>query len=309
MIIFIILLLFSAITAASYLCYRIVFYAPTRVMDSEYAMPQGEQYLKKRKGILQSVNEMLERPFEPVTVTSFDGTGLYARYYHAAEDAPVQIMFHGYKSSAVLDMSGASKLAGRIGHNAIVTDQRSHGRSDGKAITFGVLERRDCLCWIDYARSRFGENVKIILSGLSMGAATVLMTSELDLPSNVVGIVADCPYSSTKEIIQKVCKDLHLPGRILYPFIRLGARLFAHFNIEESSPAAAVEHAKIPILLIHGEDDRFVPCSMSQKISNSCASPVKLITVPGAGHGLCYMEDPQRYEKAVLDFYERILVK
>ena len=307
MFIFIILLIFIIIIAISFISYRLVFFSKTRVDDSAYAMPQGEQYDIRREGISKSVNEMLARAFEPVDITSHDRKKLYARYYHVADHAPLQIQFHGYKSSAVVDFCGGSKLAEKLGQNALVVDQRSHGKSEGNAITFGVEERKDVLDWISYARSRFGEDVTIILSGLSMGAATVLMATDLDLPDNVIGVIADCPYSSPKAIIQKVCRDLHLPAKLMYPFIKLGARLFAHFDLEESDAVSAVSHTQIPILLIHGEDDRFVPCDMSREIHKACASQIIFETIPGAGHGLSYLVAPGRYEEVTIQFIRRVL--
>lgn len=303
----ILLIITFLVILAAYICYRIAFWAPKRVFDEDVQihLPDGEQYLKVREGIERCVNNMLNRPFEPVTITTFDGQKLYARYYHVADGAPLQIQFHGYKSSAVLDFCGGSLYAGKIGHNALVVDQRSHGRSEGKAITFGVLERKDVLSWIDYARSRFGEDVRIILAGLSMGAATVLMSADQPLPSNVLGIVADCPYSSPAAIIKTVSKrDMHMPVGLVYPFIKLGARLFAGFDLEESSAVTAVKNTPVPILIIHGEDDNFVPCDMSREIRDANPDMITLVTIPEAGHGLCYMTDPKSYETAMMGFFK-----
>ena len=146
--------------------------------------------------------------------------------------------------------------------------------------------------------------MKIVISGVSMGATTVLMAAGLGLPENVIGIIADCPYSSPKEIIMKVCSDMKLPARLMYPFVRLGAKLYGHFDLEAADAAEAVCHAKVPILLIHGEDDRFVPCSMSQKIFERFkeANPdgnMLLETFPGAGHGISFMEDEVRYGRII----------
>ena len=141
-----------------------------------------------------------------------------------------------------------------------------------------------------------------------MGAATVLMATDLDLPGNVIGVMADCPFSSPKEIIMKVCGDMHLPSKLLYPFIKLGARLFAHFDLEESSAINAVKRTKLPILLIHGEADHFVPCDMSRRIYEACPSCVTLETIPDAGHGLSYMIDPKKYEDVTLAFIRKVLI-
>jgi pimeloyl-ACP methyl ester carboxylesterase len=216
-------------------------------------------------------------------------------------------MFHGYKSSAYLDFCGGIKFAIRSGHNVLIVDQRSHGNSDGTTITFGIKERHDCLSWIHYLNNRFGNDTPIILSGLSMGAATVLMASNLNLPDNVTGIVADCPYSSPKEILLKVCRDMHYPATLMFPFIKLGAFLFGHFNLTECDALSCVKESKVPILIFHGDDDRFVPCSMSLALKKANPEQITLEIVPGAGHGLCYVIGPKQYENALEQFYQRIL--
>lgn len=304
----IILFLFAAIVLGfSYYAYRFAFYHVSHPSDPPYRLPEGETYSQVLPNLKKWAEDMYERPFEPVTITARDGLKLYGRYYHTADGAPLQIQFHGYKSSVYIDFCGGSALAAKLGHNALVVDQRAHGMSEGHTISFGINERHDVLSWITYANQRFGSDTPIVLSGLSMGAATVLMASGEDLPDNVKGIFADCPYSSPKAIIQKVSRDIHLPAKLAYPFVKLGALLFGHFHLDECSAVSAVKSAKVPILLIHGEADDFVPCSMSQEIESACASDVKLILVPGAGHGLCYTTEPRIYEEAVTTFFEEIL--
>lgn len=308
MLYFIIFLVLVLITLGiSYYAFRIAFLAPPHLDTEHYYTPEGEQYDEVREGIRKSVARMAARKYEPITITSFDGSKLFARYYHAANDAPVQIFFHGYKSSSLLDSSGGSYFAAQLGHNAIVVDQRSHGQSDGTVITFGIKERKDCLCWIQYAMERFGKDVPIILSGLSMGAATVLMVTDLNLPPNVKGIIADCPYSSPKEIIMKVAKQMHFPPNLMFPFVWLGGFLFGHFNLLESSAIEAIKTCEIPILLLHGDADELVPHKMSERMQKSGAKDITLETFAGAGHGLSYMIIPDKYEKVVKDFIQKCL--
>lgn len=300
-------ILLGIILGISYYAFRIAFLAPPHLDTNHYYVPEGEQYDAVREQIKKSVAGMAQRKYEPVTITSFDGSKLFARYYHVSDDAPVQILFHGYKSSSLLDCSGGTYYADKLGHNALVVDQRSHGQSEGTVITFGIKERRDCLSWINYAIERFGADTKIILCGLSMGAATVLMATDLPLPKNVKGIIADCPYSSPKEIIMKVGKDQHFPTGLMYPFVWLGARIFGGFNLSESSAITAIKDCPIPILLFHGEADNFVPCDMSKALQNAGACDLTLELFSGAGHGLCYMIIPEKYEKAVSAFVEKCL--
>ena len=290
--------------------YRTAFYSSAHRKEDHYALPQGEQYEKERQRMLSLIREMDGIPFEPISISAYDGTRLFARYYHVRDGAPLQIQFHGYRGTALRDFCGGNKLARESGHNTLVVDQRAHGKSSGTTITFGIRERWDCLSWAEYANQRFGSDTPIFLCGVSMGAATVLMASELELPANVIGIIADCPYSSPETIIRKVCReDMHLPPALVMPFIRLGARLFGYFDLREASALEAVQHTHIAILLLHGEDDRFVPCDMSREIFDACAGEKNCITFPGAGHGLSYIVDTERYSEAVSRFVDQCLRK
>ena len=287
-------------------CYRTCFYSANKKQRNPYGYLQGAQYQAVKDQIYACTKRMEEVPFEPVTVQSVDGLTLSGRYYHFMDGAPVKIIFHGYRSMVLRDCAGGFGLARKLGFNVLAVHQRAHGDSQGHTITFGIMERHDCLSWIAYINHRFGAHTPIILSGLSMGAATVVMATSLPLPANVVCVLADCPYSSPREIIRKVCRDQHFPVAISYPFIRLSAKLFGKFNLEACSAVEAAAHSPIPILLYHGEEDYFVPCQMSRRIHAASTGNTRLVTFPGAGHGLSYMVDPQRYEKATLSFLQEI---
>ena len=295
------------ILTASYFAYRMAFQAPARTDFTKYVLPVGEQYTPHYRVIKQSADNMITVPYEKVYITAFDKTKLFARYYHVKDNAPLHIMFHGYKSNPYIDCCGGSRIAMDLGHNALVIDQRAHGKSEGKAITFGIKERKDCLSWIKYSCKRFGTDTPIFLWGVSMGAATILMATDLKLPANVVGIVADCPFSSPKEIIMKVAGQMKFPPKLIYPFVRLGAFIYGHFNLEESSAVEAMKSNHIPVLLFHGDDDRFVPCKMSHSIHAACPSHITFRKIPKAGHGLCYMIAAEKYREAVISFINKIL--
>ena len=278
------------------------FYSLNEKEQDIYAIPPGKQYEAVADQILELIHEVNQLSYELVSITSRDGLHLVGRYYHFKDDAPVQILFHGYRSNGKREFSGNNRLAMNLGFNVIVVDERAHGKSGGHTITFGIKERYDCLDWAEYAAKRFGPNIPIVLAGVSMGAATVLMASSLPLPSNVLAIVADCPYSSPGEIIRKVSADAKLPPYLAYPFVVVGALLFGKFKLWETSAVEAVKQTRIPILLIHGDDDRFVPCEMSEKIYAACTGTAELVVFPGAGHALSYLTDPMLYERSVRDF-------
>lgn len=296
MIIIVVLTIAALIVAAAYICYRLGFSVPKQTEADLFKFPNTEQYAPFHDEMTSMVKAALAIPYEDVWITSSDGLKLHGKCYTSTPDAPVQIMFHGYKSSAERDFCGGLQVAVQGGFNVLLVDQRAHGKSEGKGLTFGVKERYDCLAWINYAVERFGNDTKIFLYGMSMGAATVLMASGLELPANVVGIVADCGYTSPAAIIKKVLRELHCPVFPVYYLTRLGGMLFGGFDIESASATDALTYCKTPVLFVHGGDDRFVPCEMGQENYDCCAAENKtLLIVPSAGHGLSYMIDRQAY--------------
>ena len=286
--------------------YKICFYSSRKKTEDPFHQLSGEAYRQVQEEIFRCTGIMENADCETVEIRSHDGLRLAGRYYHTDDSAPLQIMFHGYRSHASRDCSGGYMLAKKMGLNVLVVDQRAHRQSAGRTISFGILERKDCLSWIRYAQERFGKDKPIVLSGLSMGAATVLMAASLPLPEQVVAIMADCPYASPGGIIRKVCRDLKYPDKWIYPLIRLSARIYGGFSLEECSAKDAVAQTNLPILLIHGENDTFVPCEMSRDIYEHCRSHAQLHTFPNAGHGLCYMTDPVRYEIITISFLASI---
>lgn len=291
----------ALVLAVSYYCYESCFYYPVQKRSGPEDPILGQQHQAFYPKVLEMTRTMAAIPCEEIRISANDGTQLFGRYYAVQSQAPIMLLMHGYQSCVFRDCSGGFEMARSMGFNALAVDHRAHGESSGRTITFGVQERKDCLCWIAYLNRRFGSQNPIILNGLSMGAATVLMAADLPLPPNVACVIADSPYSSPAAIIRKVCKDRKIPSQLAMPFIRLGARIYGKFNLQESSAVSAVTGTKLPILLIHGMDDRFVPCRMSEEIAENCAA-CTLELFPGAGHGLSFLVDPIRYKRIVLRF-------
>ena len=305
LIIFGVLFLLTAIVVGiSYYCFKRVFYWPPRtpLKEEEFELPPGHICDEHKKAMIGWMRETRAMPCERVSITSFDGLTLRGKYYECKKGAPIELLFHGYQGNSERDLCGGVQRCFSIGRNALLVDHRAGGESDGNVITFGILESKDCLRWIDCGIEKFGEDVKIMLGGISMGAATVLMAAGAELPKNVVCVVADCGYSSAKEIIQKIVADMGLPVRFVYPFIKLGAKLFGKFDLEEYSPLQAMETCKTPILLFHGDEDDFVPFEMSEKIYAACKCKKRFVGVKGAGHGFAYPTDVEGYLRALTEF-------
>lgn len=289
----------------SYYCYRLGFYAPPRVPlgPDEFELPEGEIYEPFHASMKKWTAETRQTPHKTYTIQSFDGLTLYGRYYELAPGAPIELMFHGYRGSAERDLSGGMQRCFKLGRSAFIVDQRCSGSSQGNTITFGVNEHKDCLAWVDFVINLFGPDVKIILTGLSMGASTVLMAGGHPLPKNVIGILADCGYHSQKEIILSVISQMGLPAKAVYPFVKLGAKLFGHFDLEEITPEEAVKHCTVPVLFFHGDADDYVPSYMSKRNFDACASRKQLVIIPGAGHGLSYPVGREHYLQPAKDFF------
>lgn len=289
----------------AFICYMKVFYAPPfkKPGEDEYEIPEGEIYEVFRDEMVGWVKEVRAMSGEHIMIKSFDGLLLSGMYYEYEKGAITELLFHGYQGYAERDLSGGVKRCFALGRNALIIDQRAHGESDGMTITFGINEAKDCLSWIDYAVKRFGEDSKIIITGISMGASTVMLAAGEKLPKNVVCVLADCGYTSAEEIIKKVIDEMGLPSKLLYPFVKLGAKTFGNFDPDENSPLEAMKKSKVPVIFIHGDDDAFVPCDMSRRLYEACASEKKkLVTVKGAGHGLAFPVDKEFYLQSLRDF-------
>jgi fermentation-respiration switch protein FrsA (DUF1100 family) len=289
----------------SFICFLMVFYRKKRkpLKDDEFDFPPQEVYKPYKEQLLSWMKKARELPHEEVEITSFDNLTLRGKYYEKEKGLPIEILFNGYKGTSERDLSAGIERCFSINRNVLLVDQRACGRSDGNVTTFGVKERFDAVKWAEFASKKFGDDAIILLGGVSLGAATVLNASKEILPKNVKCILADCSFSSPKEIITKVVKEMHLPPFIFYPFIKIGARIFGAFNLDEISPVEAVKEAKLPIYLVHGDIDDYVPFYMSEKIYENIKTDKKaLVKIKGAGHGLGYPADKKAYLKGILDF-------
>lgn len=293
-----VLLFLVAITLLiAYITYYICFHSPDKVQNDIHYIPPDEQTDARHDEMIAMIDRFDALPYETVSTTSQDGLKLAARYVHVKDGAPLAICCHGYRGTSIRDFCGAGFIPYNLGQNLLLIDQRGCRNSEGHTITFGIKERHDLFCWIEYALKRFGKDTKIALYGVSMGAATVLLASGMELPDNITHIIADSPYTSPREIIEKVCReDMHIPPKLAMPFLFLGAKLFAGININNGNILDAVKRSPVNILLIHGERDTFVPTEMSRRIAASAPDRITLYTYPGAGHALSYITDQPRYE-------------
>ena len=246
---------------------------------------------------------MLSEKHSDEWLMSADGLRLHATWFPQGECKKIVICFHGYTSQGMKDYLGLSGYYLKNGYSMLLVDERAHGESEGKYIGFGCLDRIDALKWINWVLRKCGEDVEILLHGTSMGGATVLMMSSLELPAQVKGIVSDCAFTSPKEVFSHVLKSMyHLPA---FPVMNISDFLnkrLAGYGLDECNAAREVKKAKVPILFIHGSGDTFVPYSMCETMYENCASSKKKLIIEGAAHAECYYKDTDAYENALTEF-------
>ena len=253
-----------------------------------------------------AIKRLLAVEYEDVYIDSpLDGTRLHASFKDTGDASPIQILCHGYRANPFRDFSGGALRAMEQGHGVLMIDQRAHHGSEGRTITFGIKEKYDLLGWINYLHGRFPER-EIVIVGISMGAATVLGATGLELPDAVKCVVADCPFAVARDELSHAARLIGVPFNI-YPLLRLSARIFGGFDPEEGDLRKSVAASKIPIMIVHGEADRLVPIEMSRQLAAAAPDTVTHISFPDAHHGISYLVDRERYIREVYGFIEKHL--
>lgn len=241
---------------------------------------------------------------EVIQIKSHDGFTLTGHYLPAEEPRRTLLMVHGYRSGWVRDFAAMAQKLREYGCNLLLIEQRAHGLSEGKYIGFGVLERYDCLDWIHYLTHNQTNPLPIYLTGLSMGASTVLMTTAMELPQEVKGVIADCGFTSPYDIISKVARtSLRVGARTVNRVNRM-CRQKAGFSLNETSTLEAMEVCRVPVLFVHGTADSLVPMKMTLQNYQACRAPKELLLVEGAEHCNSFLQDTERYVNTIRRFFD-----
>lgn len=251
-------------------------------------------------------HRLRKKDMQTVRIHAKDGETLVGHWFYNPSSKRVVIAMHGWRSSWDHDFGMVADFLQRNGCSVLYAEQRGQNASGGNRIGFGVLERFDCLDWIRWVISQVGEALPIYLIGISMGATTVMLASELKLPRQVKGIIADCGFTSIHDISQHVLKNnLRLHYGVGSRTVDSLCRKRLHVGAKDYSTVSALKHSTVPVLLVHGEGDCFVPVSMTYENYQACASPKDMLIIPHADHGMSYFLDRQRYESAVKDFWNK----
>ncbi|KAB8137684.1 alpha/beta hydrolase [Gracilibacillus oryzae] len=316
--IIILLIVIAIILVVAYFWIGNYFYNFALNAKKEKEFITDNPHLAKSEAILEEVAEAAKHsdkrfreqvPISSLSVISHDKLKLklHANLYHQEEqNQKWAIVVHGYGSKAA-DMVRWVRGFYEKGYNVLVPDLRGHGKSEGNYIGMGWHDRLDLLLWIDEVLA-INPDADIALYGISMGGATVMMTSGEDLPPNVKVIVEDCGYSSVDEIFAYQLKDLFkLPK---FPVINAAstvAKRKAGFDLYKASAIEKVSQCKVPMLFIHGKEDSFVPFEMLDKVYNAANVEKERLIIPNAGHGESVQVDPELYWTTIWRFVDRYI--
>ena len=260
-------------------------------------------------GILtQAYQIRKEDTAEHVTMNARDGTRLTADYYERKEGAPVVLYFHGYRSHAIVDGIPAYRITEQLNWNLLLVTSRAHGESGGDYCGMGGLEQYDCRDWAVWAAERFGAETPLFLMGVSMGGTAVMMSSSLDMPDSVCGIIDDCGYDSFPEMLEQEMRgktSAYFPVSLFVFALDCGAGMVGGFHFSDADAGSALAQTDIPILMIHSDADQTVPLSVAHRLYDSCRSEKELKIIHGAGHGENYRVDPEGYGEAVIAFVQK----
>lgn len=255
---------------------------------------------------LRECSEKLEeKQMRSVELQSFDGTPLIGHWYPAPNSKRIIIAMHGWRSGWSNDFGSIADFWHDNGCSVLFAEQRGQGVSGGEYMGFGLTERYDCALWAKWANENISNTLPIYLAGVSMGAATVLMASNLELPDNVCGMIADCGFTSPHAIWKHVAQNnLHLAYGVIGKIANDLCRKRIQIGSDDFSTTEALSQSNIPVLLIHGTDDHFVPIEMTYENYKSAAGPKRLLVVPGADHAMSHFVNQEEYEKAFIDFWK-----
>ena len=239
------------------------------------------------------------------TIQTADGLTLHATYFSPKNSSHKwAILVHGYGRDQTFAFDYAEEYL-KHGYNVLTPDLRAAGTSEGIYLTMGALESQDIKIWAEKIVER-DPQAKIIMHGVSMGAATVLMASALDI-KNLCAVVEDCGYTTAYEMFSaQMQKIFGLPEFPIMQFVDVVSKIKTGISVSEAAPILSMPNSKVPTLFIHGTADTLVPFEMLDRLYNASNAPIKeKFIIEGVGHADAKINDPPKYFQQVFNFIDR----
>lgn len=261
---------------------------------------KGTRWEPYARTLEENISRIREYPWEDVWITSHDGLRLHGQVLHGSSDRTV-LLAHGYRSSGENDFCGLVDYYRKKNDTILMVDQRAHGKSEGKQLTFGIRERWDMTGWISYAVENLPQ--ELYLHGISMGAVSLMMALPLCKGFPIRGVIADSAYDNVRELLLYQAKrKYHLPAFPFYALISAEGFLLLGKSFSSLHAAACIAESNMPVLIINGTGDHTIPPGMAGKFTR--ARQVQYSCIEGARHGMCWLTAPEVYKALLNQFID-----
>ena len=275
----------------------------TELFRASTVAPSGRY--KYRDRVQLGVDWYESQPKVELSITSRDGLQLAADLIKAEAPIGLVVAAHGFRSWPAREFALVAKHLYEQGYTVLYPYMRAHRKSDGKYITFGVKERYDIAAWAKLLAETHPD-LPLFLYGQSMGGASVIMASGLELPENTRGVIADSAFYSPKDVIgTALVQSYKVPTFPMLPAMDLWARIIAGYSLTATTCKEALDKTDLPFLFIHGTEDDLVPYEMGLQNYEHCHTEKQMLTVEGAAHCCSYYVDPVRYISYVDAFLKK----
>ncbi len=253
------------------------------------------------KGLIPSDMSYMKR--NPIEIKMDDGSYIHGDFSENEERKGIMIIAHGY----TWNREGSLKYAQffyKHGFSILIYDERGHGENTTRFTTMGYMEGKDIVNIVNYCRENYGSDLPIGLHGESLGGASVLQAMQYS--PKIDFVIDDCGYSSLRKLLLHKMKQNHIPSFFIHGSNAMLKMCF-HFSMEDVVPKNAVKKSNIPLLIIHGANDDFVPTEEGMEIYQARKENSEIHLIEGASHAQSYQVNPQAYEQMCMSFINKIL--
>ena len=303
----VVLAILVLLAAAFFMLPTILFHSMLGRPSRTPKVPQSYMESPHYKASISGRELMKNIPSEDHYIESRDGLKLHAYLFPAEQESKKFVLgIHGYKSYSRPEFAPYIEFYRSLGYNMLLPDDRAHAPSEGEYIGFGVLDRLDCVDWAKYIVDTYGEDVEILMHGVSMGAATVVSASgDADLPEQVMGVVSDCGFTRAYDVMEFMLKDMmKMPGvDYLLPRVEKVCEKKAGYNFHDNAAVDLVKNSRVPMVFVHGAKDQMVPAYMVQELYDACPTEKRLLVVDEAAHGESIAFAPEEYHTAIRELF------
>jgi len=266
----------------------IAIYAST----STYLWAKQAQLIFRPERIIAKTPTEYQLAFEDVFVNVDDGNGQNERihaWWIPAENPGDRylIYLHGSALNIGANISHAQRFH-RLGFSVFLVSYRGYGKSDGTFPTEAQVYSDAQAAWIYLVEQKGIDPCDIFIYGHSLGGAVAIQLAVNH--SAAGGLIVEAAFTSIADMARQI------PQYRIFPL-----DLIVHQRFDSIKKVGRLQ---IPVLYIHGTDDKLVPPGMSRKLFKRTASSKHLKLIPGGGHNNSAVVGGDEYLEAVRNFID-----